>query len=232
MRLAAILVLPATAVLLLAAPPVVSAASGIDEEFTGSVLPKRPGGPPKTEVPSRPALYPASALEVSSRLMSELLPAIRAIGDMVKPALEKSGLQEEIGDILAALNETSSNPLFLFGFDKEDGAANSDASRWLTWPFGDEEEVTRSPQQQQQQQTPTAKQRLSSFFSNWWPELPQGGRPRGGRPQPPTRQATSGSAAQGPPGQKQQHQGGPSQQEDDEEPVPWRTWDPEELDLM
>ncbi|CDJ34413.1 uncharacterized protein EMH_0020170 [Eimeria mitis] len=61
--------------------------------------------------------------------IAPLMPAVRAIGDMFKPIIDASGIEREIGDIVAALNETSQNPFFLFGFDDTPPEATSHPSR-------------------------------------------------------------------------------------------------------
>lgn len=207
---------------------VFSAASGTDEDYNGFMHQRAPGGAPaKAKIPRFPLQYPNISLQSPSSFASHLLPAIRAIGDMIVPAIEKTGIQEEINDIIAALNETSYNPLFLLGFDDADSPMDT---AWRPiWPNrGEKTHATTN--RQQLQQPSTAGGGISSFFSTLWPDFSQSN----ARQQLLTRQPTRSSAAQGqqPHNQQQQQDSQSPQEEEEEEPLPWRNWNPEDLDLL
>ncbi|CDJ49716.1 hypothetical protein, conserved [Eimeria brunetti] len=151
------------------------------------------------------------------------MPAVKAIGDMVKPIIDASGIEQEISDILAALNETSQNPFFILGID-DTPPQNAPLP---TTPQNRHGTVQR--QQLNGSKSPPPKTQPSQSKQKGSSLLPF----RGLFTQEQGASATPPGPVDGVPSRKapeKEHHPGHGEEEDDE--LLWRQWDKEDLDLL
>lgn len=153
--------------------------------------------------------------------IAPLMPAVRAIGEMFKPIIDASGFEQDIGDIIAALNETSRNPLFLFGIEDTPP---------LTEGLVKNPPMHHGTVQRQQQNSSTSAQLKPSSQPRGSPLLSFRGLFSQDQGAPET-QAGPEDGVQTHTAFEKDHRPVQSEEEVDDSSL-WRQWDREELDLL
>ncbi|CDI87090.1 hypothetical protein, conserved [Eimeria praecox] len=163
--------------------------------------------------------------------MGPLLPAVRAIGDIFKPIISGSNLEQDLEDIMAALNETSHNPFetshnpfFLFGLDdtppKTAPPAATHSKRHSVVP--QRQQLNASKGQHTSSHTSQPKKKGSSI-----------GPLRGLFGQDQGASATPSGPAEGvPPRRTPEREHHAGQSDEEEEESLWRQWNNEDLELL
>lgn len=186
--------------------------------------------------PSSQPVEETTQPQILDGFISQLLPTLNAGEKFIKAAIKKSGLDEEMADILAALNETSRNPLFLLGLDQPvDRGSSSQSGAWLT----DKKPVAASSTQRRDDEVLlTSKNLFSSLLSSFssWPtdiqaKLPATWLQGGNAVARQQIQQERNPHAQSP-GVAPDQRGALQQEGLEDDTPPLRKWHVEDLDLM